>query len=70
VYIHDDALPRLADTCTDDEPIGAVDRVEVVKDASDVVWDIQVLREAMVVGSVRLMRIRMWMWSVDWWRML
>jgi hypothetical protein len=36
-------LPRLAAACTadDDDPIGAVERrVEVVEDASDVVWDV------------------------------
>jgi len=39
-YIHDHALPRIAAACTDDEPIGAVDRVEVVEDVGAVVWDV------------------------------
>jgi hypothetical protein len=36
VHTHTHVLSQ----CTDDEPIGAVERVEVVKDVGAVVWDV------------------------------
>ena len=39
-HTHACILPHLAAACTADDPIGAVERVEVGEDAGAVVWDV------------------------------